>query len=309
MSNEHKFRLFHVGGREGGIGPAGILFQLGKNLSLSVFEANLTEDSSLEMFDKGMEGYAEQYSIEISIMQQCLSDCVGKKEFYINMEPSCSSLLKVSPLALNYQRMHGEKRIIWGEACQPANTIEIDVTTLDELYNNHIIELPHFLSIDAQGAEYDILVGASKALEDNLVGVITEVEFRELYDNQKLFSDQFTLLRSHQFNLFDLYSQEYWYSSHIIGSGALMVAEALFLRDLNYFIEKDKEPNLLFPNLSKLAIAAFVFGKADYAFQITKYMVENWPEEWRTYIEQSNTEFLYGLMEFYWQFKRRTLNE
>lgn len=308
MSNEHTFKLFHVGGREGGIGPSECLLQLGKNLSLLVFEANLTEDSSWAIFDKGMEEYTEQYSIEASIIQQCLSDCVAKKEFYMNVEPSCSSLLLVSPNALNYQRMHGEKRIIWGDACQPANTIEIDVTTLDELYNNHVIELPDFLSIDAQGAEYDILMGASKALEDNLVGVITEVEFRELYDNQKLFSDQFTLLRSHQFNLFDLYSQEYWYSGHIIGRGALMVAEALFLRDLNYFIKKDKDPNLLFQNLSKLAIAAYVFGKADYAFQIIEYILGLWPDLWRTYIEQSNTAYLYGLMEFYWQFKRQTIN-
>ena len=38
MPNDQTFRLFHVGGREGGIGPAEVLLQLGKNLSLLVFE-------------------------------------------------------------------------------------------------------------------------------------------------------------------------------------------------------------------------------------------------------------------------------
>lgn len=306
MSNKQTFKLFHVGGRQGDIGPATQLLKLGKNLSLTVFEANIGEDSAWKDFEKEMNDQYNRYGIKSSsVILQCLSDCVGKKEFYINVAPECSSLLKMSPDAKNYSRMSGKDRLIWGEICQPARTIEIDVTTLDELYANQMIELPHFLSIDAQGAEYEILLGASKALEGDLVGVVSEVEFRELYEGQKLFSDQFTLLRKHQFNLFELYNKEYWYCGHMLGEGALMVAEALSLRDVDYFIKRDREATLLLPNLSKLAIVAYLFSKADYAFQIMEYIMNNWRQEWGSYIEESGANYLYGLTEFYWQIRRR----
>jgi len=305
MSNNQTVRLFHVGGREGGIGPAVLLFALKGNLSLTVFEANIGEDSSWNAFEKEMDDFTNREGVKPLIIQQCLSNCVGKKEFHVNAAPACSSLLKMSPDAKNYTRMHGSNRIIWGEICQPTSTIEVDVTTLDELYANGMIQLPHFLSIDAQGAEYEILEGASKALEGDLVGVITEVEFRELYEGQKLFADQFTLLSKHQFSLFDLYSCEFWYFGYIGGKGALMVAEALFLRDLDYFIKKYKEAALLLPNLSKLAIVAYCFDRYSYAFQIIEYIMKNWRQEWMSYVEESGASYLYGLMEFYWQSKRR----
>ena len=228
-------RVFHVGGR-GGMGPVDRLLQLGESLSLSIFEADMEPgDNYWNDYKSLIEDYANRYNVKLSIMQKCLSNCVSKKEFHINVMPDCSSLLNMSPQARNYTRMTGRGyRIIWGEVCQPTRTIEIDVTTLDELYANGVIQLPHFLSMDVQGAEYDILEGAPKALQGDLLGVVSEVEFCELYEDQKLFMDQYTLLKKHQFSLFDLYNTEYWYSGPILDKGALMVAEALFLTRISH---------------------------------------------------------------------------
>ncbi|MBI2341989.1 MAG: FkbM family methyltransferase, partial [Deltaproteobacteria bacterium] len=190
-------------------------------------------------------------------------------------------------------------RIIWGEICQPASTIEIDVTTLDELYAKHEIQLPHFLSLDVQGAEYDILEGASKALEGDLLGIVSEVEFRELYDGQKLFMEQYALLKQHQFNLFELYNTEHWFYGIILGKGALTVAEALFLRDFQYFTERDKDPVRLLSNLSKLAIVAESFGRTSYAFQILEYIMNNWQHEWDALTKQNSDGYLHDLNELY----------
>lgn len=293
-------RIFHVGGR-GDMGPVECLLRLGQSLSLSIFEADIeTGDSSWTVYESLIADYANRYDVKLSVIPQCLSNCVGKKEFHINVMPDCSSLLKMSPEARNYTRMdRGKYRIIWGEICQPTCTIEMDVTTIDELYAKHVIPLPHFLSIDAQGAEYDILEGASKVLQGDLMGVVTEVEFRELYENQKLFMDQYTLLKKHQFSLFDLYNTEYWYSGPILDKGALMVAEALFLRDFQYFVRKDKEPALLLSNLSKLATIAYCFDRSSYAFEIMEYIMNNWQHEWNIFIKQSTGRYLHDLMEFY----------
>ncbi len=293
-------RVFHVGGR-GSLGPVECLLQLGESLSLSIFEANInTGDSSWKDYDSVIADYANRYGIKLKIIPQCLSNCVGKKEFYVNVMPDCSSLLRMSSDAKNYARMdRGKYRIIWGQICQPTRTIDIDVTTLDELYANGMIQMPHFLSLDVQGAEYDILEGASKVLQGDLLGVISEVEFRELYENQKLFMDQYTLLREQQFNLFELYNSEYWYSGPILGKGALMVAEALFLRDFQYFVRRDSEPDQLLSNLSKLAIVAYCFDRRSYAFEIMEYVMNNWRHEWNFFTKQSNTGYLYDLTEFY----------
>ncbi len=298
-------RVFHVGGR-GGIGPAYCLLSLGESLSLSIFEANIqgaiegAGDSSWSDYDSLIANYANRYGIKVSVLPYCLSNRVGKQEFHINVMPDCSSLLSMNPDAKNYTRMVGDKyRIIWGQICQPTRTVEIDVTTLDELYTNRVIQMPHFLSLDVQGAEYDILEGASKALQGDLLGVVSEVEFRELYEGQKLFTDQYTLLKKHQFSLFELYKSEYWYSGPILGKGALMVAEAFFLRDFQYFIRKDKEPALLLSNLSKLAIVAYCFGRSSYAFEIVEYIMNNWQHEWDQFTKQSDSRYLHSLTQFY----------
>ena len=292
-------RVFHVGGR-GGMGPVECLLQLGEGLSLSVFEADIgLGDSSWSDYESLIADYANRYGVKLSVIPQCLSNCVGKKDFHINVMPECSSLLNMSPDAKDYTRMGGPHRIIWGQICQPTRTIEIDVTTLDELYANRVIQMPHFLSLDIQGAEYETLEGASKALQGDLLGVVSEVEFRELYEGQKLFADQYTLLKKHQFNLFELYNPEYWYSGPILDKGALMVAEALFLRDFQYFIRRDKEPLKLLSNLSKLAAIAYQFERKSYAFEIMEYIMQNLRDEWGILVGQSNAGYLHDLEEFY----------
>lgn len=184
--------------------------------------------------------------------------------------------------------------------CIPSRSIEIDVTTIDELYTNKKIQIPDFLSLDAQGVEYDILEGASFALRDSLVGIVTEVEFSPIYEEQKLFADQDVLLRRYQFNLVDLYGIEFWYPGPMIGKGHFMVAEALFLRDYRYFVNRYKESNiLLLCSLAKLAIAAYCFGRTSYAFNVVEYIMNNFEHEWNTYIKSNNSIYLNGLMGFY----------
>lgn len=293
---------FHVGGR-GGLGPTMVLLKLGESLSLTIFEANIEDsagETTMHDFENLVKEYSRRYNVKLTIIPQCLSNCIGKKKFNVNVMPDCSSLLEMSPDAAKYQRMSGQGRIPWGQICRPTRTIELDVSTLDELNAKDIIPVPQFLSIDVQGAEYDVLEGASKALYGDLLGVVSEVEFRPLYDGQKLFVDQYALLNRHRFDLFELYNIEYWFSGPIIGKGALMVAEALFLRNFRYFVEKyNKRPELLLLNLAKLAVVATCFERSSYAFEIVDYIMSNWPNEWNIFVRQNQCRYLNFLGEFY----------
>ena len=289
LKTDTAIKLYHVGGRGDTIGPADCLLrQLGNNVMLTVFEADPdVKDAGLQ------EGFDSNFGGKFFTMPRCLSDCVGRRNFYINEEADSSSLLKISPEAENYAH-RGSLR--WGQTCRTVKVIEVDVTTLDELYTSGELSLPDFLSIDAQGAEYDVMKGASKSLQGDLLGVVTEVEFREIYHGQKLFADQDALLRKHLFRLYELYNPQYWYPnpSFVSGRGALTVAEALYLRDFRYFIERGDitELEILLPKLLKLIIVSGCFGQYSYAGEIISYVASRWPAEWNSLIRENPNPYL-----------------
>ena len=295
---------FHVGGR-GGLGPTKDLLKLGERLSLTIFEANIEDsagESTMKEFENLVHEYSQRYKVKLRIIPQCLSNCIGTKKFHINVMPDCSSLLRMNPNMKQYQRpAWGDQcRLVWGQIAQPTRTIDLEVSTIDELNAKDIIPIPQFLSLDVQGAEYDVLEGASKALYGDLLGVVSEVEFRPLYEGQKLFADQYAILNKHRFNLFELYNPEYWYSGPIIDKGELLVGEALFLRSFRYFVEKySKRLELLLSNLAKLAIVASCFERSAYTFEIIDYVMNNWPNEWDYIISQNECDYLNFLREFY----------
>ena len=296
--------IFHVGGRGGNMGPVEHLFQLAQYMEFSIFEANI-DDGDDNDWQSQISRHNPDNKIKVSIIPQCISNCVGKKTFHINAMPECSSFLKMSPEAEKFQRIHKLQaedkgfRIEWGKTCQPVRSVELDVTTLDKLYEDNVTGLPDFLSVDARGAGYDVLEGASNALNGDLTGVVSKAEFHELYDGQKLFGDQCNLLEKHDFKLIELYDYEYWHQGLILGEGVLTAANALFLRDHNYFIEKYDQPAPLLVSLAKLAIVANCFERTSYTFEIIEYIMTNWRDEWEVLVAQANHRYLKHLVPFY----------
>jgi len=95
---------------------------------------------------------------------------------------------------------------------------------------------PHFLKIDAQGAELAILEGAGDLL-DHVIGIELEVEFAPLYVNAPLFVDVDRFLRGHDFELCDL-NRFYWRDS----SSSVMrcvFADALYFKRPSLVMEKE----------------------------------------------------------------------
>lgn len=297
---DYTIRVCHGGGR-GNMGPVELLFRLRENLSLSVCEADIESgDAAWKIYDHVIHEFATRQGIRLAIIPQCLSNSIGRKPFHINTMPDCSSLLTVSPRAERLQRMNEfTYRIVWGKICQPIRTEEVSVTTLNQLIVEGILETPHFLSLDIQGAEYNAMEGASTCFEGDLMGVIIEVEFREMYAGQKLFKDHHEFLHRHQFDLFELQNPEYWFSGPPIGKGALTVAEALFLRDFHYFINKEKDDLQLVSKLAKLALIAHCFQMDSYAVEILDYVTTQQREAWEALLAQRGCSYLAPLATFY----------
>jgi FkbM family methyltransferase len=59
----------------------------------------------------------------------------------------------------------------------------------------------HFMKLDVEGAEYELLRGATKVLNSGVLGVRSEVMFAPMYDGAPLFGDLHRLLLDHGFEL------------------------------------------------------------------------------------------------------------
>lgn len=114
--------------------------------------------------------------------------------------------------------------------CETVSSYEVQTTRLDD-----VIEIGDcdFLKIDVQGGELDVLKGAQRLLE-NVIALHCEVEFAPVYQDQPLFAEVDTFLRSIGFELIDLINAGYNRYQALPGTAAsgsrLLWAEALYFK-------------------------------------------------------------------------------
>ena len=197
------------------------------------------------------------------VLPYALSNEIHKATLNLTKNRGCSSLYEPNHTFLH--RFPDEERF----------TVEkkevIDATTLDNLYHQSIIRELDFLKIDVQGAELNILQGGEDIINDNILGIQIEVEFKPLYKSQPLFAEIDSDIREKfNFELFDI-KKHYWKykEGQYIGSnkGQVIFADALYFRDPYEFQKwcdrfNDKEAN------TKIVMACFMsilYGYHDYA--------------------------------------------
>lgn len=155
------------------------------------------------------------------IFNIALSDKVGFKNFYICREGEKSSFYKPNyELIKNYpnpKRYDIKKKI------------KFKVNKLDNIANFK----PDFIKIDTQGSELEILKGSKKNLI-KCIGLEVEVEFQEIYKNQKLFDDVFKFLKNNGFEFIDFSEKTYWQYKNTSKLGQnLIFGNALFMKNDN----------------------------------------------------------------------------
>jgi FkbM family methyltransferase len=188
------------------------------------FEARESADDEKvkqEYLDKG---------IRTILVQKCVADTIGTRRFNINVQPASSSIYTASAAAMTEHMPDQDALPRWGSHATTERTIELETTTIDDAIKTYKLPKPNVLSIDAQGAEYGIMKGGLHALSNDVMSVITEVEFYPIYEGQPLFHNQFELLKQCGFRLVDILAMQYWHPVARVGHGMLTVGEALFMR-------------------------------------------------------------------------------
>lgn len=131
---------------------------------------------------------------------------------------------------------------------------EVDAYSLDDFCRTQKVNRIDFIKLDVEGAEYDVLTGATECLSrtPNILGMITEVWWDPVVKGQHSFAEIDIFLRHHGFRLFDLKLDRYSRSTlsagrlhggadskgfmHISHSeyltyGQVMTGDALYFRD------------------------------------------------------------------------------
>lgn len=200
-----------------------------------------------------------------------LSNTEGKATLYVTKYPGCSSLYPPSEEYI--KRFSGNSELI-----ELKSTVDLSTTTLEKFCKAEGIKEIDFLHLDVQGGELNVLQGADGILNNSVLGLMTEVEFTEIYTGQPLFSDVDIYLRNQGLTLFDFGSmyRDRRRDIPVMSQdhpGALIWSDAFYFRDL---MRSDLSPSLKTPEkLLKLACLADVMKFPDYALEILEYLTLN----------------------------------
>ena len=112
-----------------------------------------------------------------------------KKKFYITNRRDSSSFLKV------------EHKIKGNKDYQIKEEREISIKSLDEIFNQKILQEPILMKIDVQGFELEVLKGSSNILK-KIKYIIIEVSNDEIYSKQPLSNEIIEYLDLKNFEFF-----------------------------------------------------------------------------------------------------------
>jgi FkbM family methyltransferase len=235
---------------------------LAPNLTIYGFDADADacDAANAELEERGIQ-WTEQH-IPLIITEQ-----VGESTLYVTKDPACTSLYSPNePFLARFVEL--------SEMVSLDFTAELETTTLDNFCCQEGIKEIDFLQLDVQGAELQVLKGASQIVGNSVLAIQTEVNFSELYINQPLFFEVDKYLRSSEFTLFDLdVARRIRRNSPLKSTrrpGQLLWADAYYVRDPIGNLENSQ---LQSPkNILKLACIADILGFVDYALELLEYL-------------------------------------
>jgi len=264
-------KIVHIGGRDN-IGPADCMLKIEGASEVYLIEAAM-EGAARDTYTKSSLGKSKG-TTPFYLVEACISDKEGPAVFNINHDPRSSSLFKMASTAEGYVRLERKKKTFpWKLVARTEREINLHTTTLDRLVRDKVIPIPNILSMDIQGAEYPSLVGGKSTLEsDDILAVITEAEFRPMYEGQATFGDINNLLLDYDLLFFDFLYEGRWWEETIMDKGFLAVVEALFMKDYRKVHS--------FDNLIKLAAIAYMFGYSSHGYALSKKAIKTDKSRW-----------------------------
>ena len=147
MSNSNKIINYHVGGRAGSIG-----FPINKNFSHEMHSVIFDADTDCIDQIKEKNKNSEVKSLFVGAENKELN-------FFINYCPYTSSSYLLNSKYKNFYHKSSKKTdYLYENVIKPVKKLKLTTRSLDALVAEGEILPADFISLDAQGSEYDILI-------------------------------------------------------------------------------------------------------------------------------------------------------
>lgn len=213
---------------------------------------------------------------EFYILPCCVGEFSGRAKLKITANPFASSVLEPNEQFFQYYCEVPTPPVVrdftYHDMLEVVRRTEVTVEPLDEILRSEQIPYripPDFLSIDTQGYELPIMRGGRQTIMNHVLGMVVEIEIKEMYTNQPLFGDVLQFLTDAGFHFAGFtYLQEistFRAPVGFRGKGFPGFGDALFLRrldDIGRMAGSVDRHRLL---LRKMAFIALNFGFTEYA--------------------------------------------
>ncbi len=151
---------------------------------------------------------------DVHLFNIALSDQKSRTGMHRSSYSGSSSLLKMADLHKKLFPVTAGEKIVF-----------VETDTLDAVMSSRVLTGPVLVKIDVQGFEDKVLAGATATLKHVKI-IIIEVSFRELYVDQPLFGDIYTLLTAQGFRYVGTWDPDFRSPE----DGASIQQDAVFIR-------------------------------------------------------------------------------
>ena len=193
-------------------------------------------------------------SLKTKVIDKALSDEIKTNNiFYETRKPECSSMKEI-----NYDYL---KKFPFPERFEVVKKKNISTTTIDNEFK--ILDSPHFIKIDTEGSELDILKGASETLK-NTLGLVVEIYFTEYHKNQVKFDEIKNFLNSKNFEFIDFINLTKWERNNHRHHGQIQAADVLFLIPPENILSRLNKKKIDINILKIYIFILVVYNRSDY---------------------------------------------
>lgn len=257
--------VHHIGGRSGSRAFP-VLSKFEKDIINVIYDADADCVEQIRQRNQKLES-------KLHVLPYCLSDAAKSKFININYDPYTSSFYELNPDYKAYYFFYSDHDYIMSEAAKTMERRQLKVVNIDSIFEPGNVSMPppDFLSIDTQGAEYEILQGAKETLKSDVLALVIETEFHSIYKDQRLFGDLAGLLAGYGFDFVRFLSMQEMSAFRapvgLRGSGFQVSADSLFLRKINTIAKSSDDDFRRFIMLQKLAFIATIFNQFEYGLE------------------------------------------
>lgn len=193
------------------------------------------------------------------VVAKALWSSAGSVNLHLAASPSSSSIHPPNfGVLASYSESFEQPRIT-------KDVLEVESVALDEALTELGMRAD-FIKIDTQGSEFEILQGASHALDNDVFAVVAETWSVEVHKGQRLTADVLNLMRGHGFELFDMNLAAAWHRRRPrgqpgLGKRQIVGLDLLFFKNLNSIRERLACPAVA----AKTAAIADMYGFSELA--------------------------------------------